>query len=148
MNKIEQRLSRLTVSARKIENLRKIQEYLNNPANEWLARARLSVDVLGYQQKATIYKHFTPDELTDIESAAIEERKRRSAGGRAAVYDALLKKPKEGDVAAMKEFLDRTEGKVVAKVEANVNGELALVIAVKELLSRSDGQSWGLPEKQ
>ncbi len=101
----------------KKENKHKIASYLSDPDNEWLHRTGLGVTVCGYKDQRSLYKHFSPEELTEIETEALEERKRRSAGKRAIVYDALYKRALEGDVSAMKEYLDRTEGKVVTKNE-------------------------------
>jgi hypothetical protein len=108
------------VSNVKEENKRKIAAYLGDPDNEWLNRTKLAITVCGYQGQRSLYRHFSPDELTEIENESLEERKRRSAGKRAVIYDAMFLKAKEGDVAAMKEYLDRTEGKVPNKVDANL----------------------------
>ena len=103
--------------SKKIANTEKLLNYLSDPDNEFLSRGQLSVDVLGYKQTQTIYKRFTLEELIKIEEEAQEERKRRTARPRAEVYTALLKLAKEGNVIAIKEYLDRTEGKVVTKLE-------------------------------
>ena len=116
------------IKRNKGENLRKLNAYLRNPENVWLTRTRLSTQVLGYKQAHTIYKWFTSEELTDIEGEALEERKRRSAGKRAVVYDAMFLKAKDGDVSAMKEYLDRMEGKVVNKNETNIAGISSLIL--------------------
>ena len=108
------------VSRVKEVNTRKIAAYLGDPDNEWLHRTGLGVTVCGYKDQRSLYKHFSPEELTAIENESLEERKRRSAGKRAVVYDAMFLKAKEGDVTAMKEYLDRTEGKVSNKVDANL----------------------------
>ena len=70
----------------KEENKRKISTYLNDPDNEWLHRAGLGVTVCGYKDQRSLYKHFSPEELTELENEALEERKRRSSGKRAVVY--------------------------------------------------------------
>ena len=90
---------------------------LSDPDNEWLNRTKLAITVCGYPGQRSLYRYFSPEELTEIETEALEERKRRSSGKRAVIYDAMFLKAKEGDVAAMKEFLDRIEGKVVTKTE-------------------------------
>ena len=105
------------VSMVKEQNRRKITTYLSDPDNEWLHRTGLGVTVCGYKDQRSLYSHFSPEELTEIENECLAERKRRSAGKRAVIYDAMFLKAKEGDVAAMKEFLDRIEGKVVTKTE-------------------------------
>jgi hypothetical protein len=108
------------VSMVKEENKRKISTYLNDPDNEWMNRTSLGVTICGYKDQRSLYRHFSPEELTEIENESLEERKRRSAGKRAVIYDAMFLKAKMGDVAAMKEYLDRTEGKVPNKVDANL----------------------------
>jgi hypothetical protein len=111
------------VSRVKGENKRKISTYLNDPDNEWMNRTSLGVTICGYKDQRSLYRHFSPDELTEIENESLVERKRRSAGKRAVIYDAMFLKAKKGDVAAMKEYLDRTEGKVPNKVDANLQHE-------------------------
>jgi hypothetical protein len=83
-------------------------------------RTSLGVTICGYKDQRSLYRHFSPEELTEIENESLEERKRRSAGKRAVIYDAMFLKAKKGDVAAMKEYLDRTEGKVLNKVDAHL----------------------------
>ena len=129
----------------KEENRRKISTYLNDPDNEWLHRTGLGVTVCGYKDQRTLYKHFSPEELTEIENEALEERKRRSAGKRAVIYDAMFLKAKEGDVAAMKEFLDRTEGKIPNKNDNTITGEITLLNSLRAVVDDVDGETWGLP---
>jgi hypothetical protein len=111
------------VSRVKEENKGKIAAYLSDPDNEWMNRTSLGVTICGYKDQRSLYRHFSPEELTAIENESLEERKRRSAGKRAVIYDAMFLKAKEGDVTAMKEYLDRTEGKVPNKVDANLQHE-------------------------
>ena len=72
--------------------------------------------ILGIKQR-TLYFHFTPAELNEILSDGLELRKKHSAVPRAEVYAAMRKAAGDGIVPAQKEFLDRTEGKVVDKHE-------------------------------
>ena len=102
---------------KKTNNRFKILEYLSDPENEFLSRGELSITVLGYKQNRTIYRTFTPDELTEIEFQAFEERKRKSVRRRSKVYDAMYNEAIGGNVQAAKEFLDRTEGKVKEKAD-------------------------------
>ena len=131
----------------KEENRRKISTYLNDPDNEWLHRTGLGVTVCGYKDQRTLYKHFSPEELTEIENEALEERKRRSAGKRAVIYDAMFLKAKDGDVAAMKEFLDRTEGKIPNKNENKTNHSGELGLTLKDIVDSIDGKTQGLPNE-
>ena len=95
---------------------------MSDPENEFPNRQEMSLSVLGYKTVAAMYKIFTTDEMTEIENEALEERKRRSSKDRAKVYNYLLVESKKGNVAAMKEFLDRTEGKVTDKHEVSGGG--------------------------
>lgn len=65
----------------------------------------------------TLRKHFSVEELTEIENTGLELRKEKSAKQRGAVYKSMLKEAKKGNISAQKEFLDRTEGKVKEKHE-------------------------------
>ncbi len=67
---------------------------------------------LDYKNARSIYNKFTPEELTEIENEAWEVRRKRTAATRARVYDTLGRRAIEGNVPAIREFLDRTEGKV------------------------------------
>ena len=69
------------------------------------------LNILGIK-RTTLYKHFSPTELQEIENEGIELRKKNSARPRAKVFQSLLAKAKSGNVPAIKEFLNRTEGKV------------------------------------
>lgn len=77
------------------------------------------LDILGIK-RTTLYKHFTPTELLEIENEGTELRKKNTARPRAEVFQSLLTKAKSGNVQAIKEFLDRTEGKVKEKIDLNV----------------------------
>lgn len=101
-------------------NRAKLLEYLSEPDNPFISRIELSTKVLGYKQPRSLYAHFTPLDLAEIENEALEERKRRSARCRAVVYDALYKEAQVGNVPAAKEYLDRTEGKVKDKTEHSI----------------------------
>ena len=91
----------------------KIFKYLSNPENAFVPRSQLAIAVLKYKRPHSLYKMFTPDELTRIENEALVERKKRVAPQRSTVYDTLYNKCTErGDISACKEWLDRVEGKV------------------------------------
>lgn len=112
----------------------KMLEYLSEPENEFLSRADISVTILGYKQPRTIYRQFTPDELSAIEQQAFEDRKRKSVRRRSNVYDSLYNEAIGGNVQAAKEFLDRTEGKVKEKPESSEEQAqpVKVVIEVKD----------------
>jgi hypothetical protein len=69
------------------------------------------LNILGIK-RTTLYKHFSPAELQEIENEGLELRKKNTARLRAEVFQSLLAKAKSGNVPAIKEFLNRTEGKV------------------------------------
>jgi len=96
-------------------------QYWGDPGNEFVNRTEMS-KVLGISTK-NFYKHFTPPEIADIESEAVEIRKKRSGRQRQFVYKALYNSAIEGNVQAGKEFLDRTEGKVIEKREETIKGD-------------------------
>ena len=123
----------------------KMLEYLSNPDNDWPKRYLYSEIIFGYKRNNSMYMHLSPQDLTEIEDLALENRKKRSARQRGMVLEALFKKAigftvkdtklfKTGDdqiiskeidkhyppdPVAGREFLDRTEGKVkdVQKIE-------------------------------
>ncbi len=111
----------MTTQATTIREQHKLRiiDYLSNPDNDFVSRTALATEVLGISVK-NMYKHFRPSELCEIESEAFELRKKNSTKERAEVYKAMLKAAKEGDVPAMREYLDRVEGKVVNKNEDKI----------------------------
>jgi len=74
----------------------------------------------------TFYKHFSVEELFDIEAEAAQIRRDRSTRQRAAVLNALYTSATDGNVPAAKEFLDRTEGTVAQKNEHSVETEIII----------------------
>jgi len=97
----------------------RLLKFLGDPENDYPPRQDyaklLKVSVV------TLYKHFPPDELQEIENEAYEIRKRNSAKQRATVLKAMLEEAKSGNVQAAKEYLDRTEGKVTDKHEHKID---------------------------
>lgn len=87
----------------------KLIEYCGNPQNPFPNRDVMSVDVLGFKHKSTIYKRFTPAELTEIEKEALEIRRTKYAADLARVDSGQLKKAAEGDAAAAKLVYQRFE---------------------------------------
>lgn len=83
--------------------------------------------ILGLKQR-TLYFHFTPFELNEILSDGLELRKKHSAVPRAEVYKAMRLAAGEGVVPAQKEFLDRTEGKVIDKVQHGLDEAMLQVL--------------------
>ena len=91
-------------------------EHWGDPANTFCSRIDMHNNVLRITQ-ATFYAHFTPLEITEIENEAAIERRKKYARERSNIIDTLYKEGKAGNVQAIKEFLDRVEGKVVEKSE-------------------------------
>jgi len=100
-------VNRLSAKQRHRINLLK---YLGDWENIFPSRTDY-LHILGIK-RTTLYKHFSPAELQEIENEAIELRKKNSARPRAKVFQSLLAEAKSGNVQAIKEFLNRTEGKV------------------------------------
>ncbi len=139
------------VAGVKNRNRVKLLDFLGNPENDWPTREKYSTQVLGYQKSNQIYHFWTPTEITEIELEAIEIRKKRTAGQRARTLQSLYRKAigyncpdtkffktadddiisqsytkhYPPDPAAAREFLDRTEGKVPAKLEHSGTYELS-----------------------
>jgi len=104
---------------------RKMLIYWGDPSLEFITRFTMHTNVLRISA-TTFYKHFTPAEIANIEAEAVELRKKNSSRERVAIYKSLAKEGKNGDVTAAKEFLDRTEGKVPANINANLAGDLTI----------------------
>jgi hypothetical protein len=105
--------------SKKLANRIKLLKYLGDPSNDYPTRREMSTAVLGYTNENTIYKSFTGEELLEIEQEALEIRKKRMTKERAICYGALFSQAKKGNVMAIKEFLERIEGKVPSKVETD-----------------------------
>ena len=100
--------------------------YLSDWENKFPNRNKMA-EVCGIQQQ-TLYTHFSPAELDGILSDGLELRKKHSAKQRAEVYDDLRQASKDGNVSAQKEFLDRTEGKVLDRKEVDLKGNITFEI--------------------
>ena len=99
-------------------------EYLGNWGNEWPKRIQMH-GILGIS-RATFRQTFSTPEIAEIEKEGLELRKKNSSRERAEVYAALLRAATEkGNVKAMREFLDRTEGKVKEKLDVSLASDLS-----------------------
>jgi hypothetical protein len=85
----------------------KILEYIGNPDNDFPNRQELASEI-GIT-KATLYKHFSPEELYDLEITGLELRRKRYAPRLSKADLALIKKAEEGDVSAIKLCYQRFE---------------------------------------
>ena len=94
---------------------RTIIEYIGDWDNPFPTRLKMA-EICGVKPE-TLRKHFTPADYTDLENKGLELRKQQSAIPRADVYASMLSSAKDGVVPAQKEFLDRTEGKIIEKIQ-------------------------------
>jgi len=98
---------------------KRLIEYLGDWENDFPNKSGLA-KILGLKH-CTLYFHFTPAELNEICDEGLELRKRQAVNPRAEIYKAMLKSAKDGVVPAQKEFLDRTEGKVVDRLQVGID---------------------------
>lgn len=103
-----------TVSAGE-RNRAKLLKYLSEPANDWPKRQDYSIQILDYKRNNAMYQHLSPQEISAIEAEALEIIKAQSCLQRKVLYAVLYQERKKGNVQAIKEFLDRTEGKISDK---------------------------------
>lgn len=92
----------------------KLLEYLENPENKWLNRTELAKQVLGIGQDA-MYRHFTGEEITEIESQALERRRQRYKPMLSEVDKRMIERAKQGDTRAAKLVYERFEGLIDQK---------------------------------
>ena len=129
----------------KIANKIKLLEYLSNPDNEILTRAKLSTQVLGYSQEHQIYASLSPAELAEIEREALELRRKCYAASLGRVDNGILRAAAKGDAAAAKLCYQRFEGfseKTIADIRAAVGGAVShkWVIEVVRPGDKLDGE--------
>lgn len=101
-----------TRSSAKERNRAKLIIFLSNFEGAWPTRQDYSQTILGYKTDTQIYRTLSPQEITDIEAEAVEIIKAQSSRQRKELYQSLFEEGKAGNITAIKEFLDRTEGKV------------------------------------
>jgi hypothetical protein len=97
---------------------RKLLDYLGNPENDFPARQAYAKEILGIAV-GTMYRHFSPDDMQDIENEAYSIRKQRSSKQRSILLKTLFDEARSGNVQAIKEFFDRTEGKAPDTLHIN-----------------------------
>lgn len=103
----EHQLNRKLMQAKQ-KHKRKILEYLANPDNEIPCREELA-SVCGIK-RVTLYFHFTPDELSELETEGLEMRRKKYAPRLSKVDIALLERAASGDPQAAKLAYQRFEG--------------------------------------
>jgi len=135
--------------ASKEKHRKSLLDFLGDPENDFPSRIGYA-DITGISMQ-TLYHHFSPDELSDIENEAVEIRKRNSSKARSEIMQALTQRAKgyshksvklfktsddeiisediikhyPPDAVAAREFLDRTEGKVADKIDIGVTVNIA-----------------------
>ena len=97
---------------------KRLLAYLEDWDNPFPNRTEMA-KILGVKL-VTLYYHFTPAEINEILNEGLELRKKNSAIPRAKIYESMRKVGSEGVVPAQKEFLDRTEGKVIERHQIEV----------------------------
>lgn len=131
----------------------KLLEYLGNPDNEFLPRCKLSTDVLGFKQEKQIHQVFSPDELRELESEALELRRKRYIRHISVADIALLNKAADGDVPAIKLAYQRFEGwgeKKISEHSGPDGGPMAFQQlyqqAAEAILDEVNGAACGIPQ--
>lgn len=93
---------------RRERHRRKLLEYLAYPDNPFPNRTEMA-SICGIK-KNTLYLHFTPDDLCELEAEALELRRKKYSVKLAAVDQAVLNRAAEGDPQAAKLAYQRFEG--------------------------------------
>ena len=110
----------------KERNTIKLLEYLGDPNNKILTKTELALTVLGYKRMESLYNCFTVDELSEIETQALELRRKRYSPQLMEIDKALIKAAKGGDSHAIKLCYQRFEGWTEKKmVELGLDKETA-----------------------
>ena len=137
----------------------KLLRYLGDPEKTF--PPRMAYSKILCISTVSVYNHFSPDELTEIENEALELRKKRTARQRGNILNALYERaigythPEvkinvyEGEVIttrvlkhyppdkqAAQEFFDRTEGKVPDRVDVFQGGDSNLTHDERAKLAR------------
>lgn len=99
--------------------------YLANPDNEMPNREQMA-SIIGIK-KTTLYLHFTPDELSEIETEGLNQRRKKYAPRLTKVDNAILDKAAEGDPNAAKLVYQRFEG-WSEKKQHEVSGSPTIIV--------------------
>lgn len=99
--------------------------YLSDWDNPWPTRDKMA-EICGVK-RSTLRGHFLPDDYAEVEALGLELRLKNSAAPRASAYQALADEASTGNVPAIKELLDRTEGKVTDKIENKITADDNLI---------------------
>lgn len=96
------------MTAKELNKL-KMLEYWGNPDNEFLTRSNMATQVLGYSKAETLWRFFTPDELTEIEAEALAIRRSKYSSSIAIGDTAMLREMAKGNVQAARLVYQRFE---------------------------------------
>lgn len=100
-----------------------ILEYLGNIDNDPPTRDELADKALKIS-RTTLYNHFSPGELAELEADGLAIRRARYAGKSAAIDSALVARALKGDVRAIRLYYERIEGwspKSTLAIEQNLD---------------------------
>lgn len=98
----------------------RLLSYLNEWDNPFPTSRNEMARICGVKVE-TLHYHYTPAEMNEILNEGLELRKKNSSIPRSEIYEALQKAGKEGNVQASKEFLERTEGKVIDRLQVGMD---------------------------
>ena len=109
----------------------KLLEYCGNPDNEFPNRTYMSQAVLGFKDIGSMYRHFTPAELCDIEREALDIRRTKYAPHIAEIDRAIIKEAKQGSKAHAELVYKRLEGGSEKLIQEH-EGEVTLRVVYDE----------------
>jgi hypothetical protein len=118
-------------------------QYCGDPSNDFPTRKEMALDVLGFKKQETLWFHFTPDELCEIERDALELRRKKYNPEIAKVDLALMKKAAGGNVAAAKLIYQRFEGWSEKQIREHEIGD-----SLSSFLEKIDGKGRKLPKEE
>lgn len=110
-------------SATKKTYAEKIVAYYADIDNESISRDALAEKVLGVSRK-TLYKHFDPSEIAELEHEGLRQRRARYASTSAKVDSALVARALKGDPQAIKLYYQRIENwseRSIQAIEPNLD---------------------------
>lgn len=94
-------------------------QYLINWENPWPNRDTMAK--ICHITPQTLRRHLTPADFAEVESIGLDLRLKNAAVPRANSYTALTREAEGGNVSAIKELLERTEGKVKEKIQIELD---------------------------
>jgi hypothetical protein len=121
---------------------RKLIEFLGNPENEFPTRYDMAKQVLGFKDSSTLYRHFSVQELCDLEAEALALRRTKYASQLAAVDVSLLKDAKKNTKAARLAYQRFEDWAPRKRIETDVKGEVSLKVEyVNDWRSNTNGNN-------